>query len=131
MAFQGYLLKNTETNRIFPNNYIIVDSYDSTPNQRTEDKNSYTDGDGKKHISVLPHTYSGVELDTRRINLSEKIEIQSFFPDRESVMLEYWNDETNQYETGEFRVPDLTFRIYDITETDIIYNQVHIVFEEY
>ena len=37
-AFKGYLLRAVATNTVFPNNYIVYEGWDSTPNQREEIK---------------------------------------------------------------------------------------------
>lgn len=128
MAFEGYLIKiNGNT---FPNKYLIVDSFNSIPNQRLEE-DSYVDGNGVRHVNVSPHVPSKIEFTTRRVNLAEKMEIQSFIPTRENLTATYWNDETNTYETGVFRVPDINYTIFDISQNDIMYNEIHIVFDEY
>ena len=60
------------------------------------------------------------------LHLEEKMEIQSFFTSGESdnhqrkINLQYWNDETNQYETADFYRPDSQFPIRKITSDDII-----------
>ena len=47
------------------------------------------------------------------------------------IELEFWNDETNQYEIGYFYRPDTEFPIYKITSNDIIYNSLKITGVEY
>ncbi len=129
MAFEGYLIKINGT--AFPNSYILMDSYDSSPNQLMDD-DSYTDGDGKLHRNVLPHTRSKLEFNTvPKLTLADKMAIQSFIPTRVKLTVKYWNDESNTYKSGEFYVPDITFPIHDITATDIIYNSTRIAFIEY
>ena len=40
---------------------------------------------------------------------AEVTTVQSFFPNRDSVTLEYWNKESNAYKTATFYVPDITY----------------------
>ena len=109
MAFNGYFIKvGTE---ILPNYIIAKKGYKSTPNQRT-DLDSYTDGDGKLHRNILPVKRSKVWLTTKSgLRYSEKLIIQSFFSNRDVVTMQYFNEETNNYATATFYVPDITFVI--------------------
>jgi len=128
MAFLGYLLKINGT--IFPNKFIAIDSYQSTPNQIT-DLDSYTDADGVLHRNTLPHTRTKTEFNTPYLSLADKKTVQGFFSNRVSFTAEYWNDESNSYKTGKFYVPDLTFLIYSMTENDILYKPTRIALIEY
>lgn len=128
MNFKGYLLKID--GREFPNKFIFVSSYKSTPNQ-LQDLNSYRDANGKLHRNVLPHTLTKIEFNTPPLNLAKKIELQSYFPSRERLEVEYWNDETNDYRIGTFYMPDIPFEIYRLLENDIQYKQTRIALIEY
>lgn len=128
MAYQGWLLKFE--GRIFPMKFIAHHSYDATPNQ-IQDEDSYQDGDGKLHRNILPHNRSKIEWNTPFMHLADKQEMQSYFPDRKKMVVEYWNDETNSYTEGEFYVPDIKFTYYDAQETDIRYNPIRIAMIEY
>lgn len=127
--YKGYLLKNTAVG-IIPNSFLQANNYSCTPNQQS-DKNTYTDDDGVLHRDILSHTATKIEFNTPPIHLKDKIEFQKYFPSRTKVELEYWNDETNDYETGTFYVPSISFAYYMITETDIIYNPIRVAFIEY
>ncbi len=132
MAYAGYLLKVNGV--IFPNKYILMDSYKSTPHQLT-DLDSYTDGDGELHRNVLPHTRSKIWFDTGILIASEKTEIKSIIPmsktGRVRMTVEYWADDIDAYDTGSFYVPDVEFPIYDADNAMIIYNSISITFIEY
>lgn len=129
MAFSGYLIKINGT--AFPNKYILMDSYNSTPNQLIDD-DSYTDGDGKLHRNVLSHTRSKIEFSTvPKLSLVDKMAIQAFIPVRVKLTVEYWNEESNTYQIGELYVPDITYPIHDVTATNITYNSFRIAFIEY
>ena len=128
MAFAGYLLKINGT--IFPNKYIQLDSYASTPNQ-IMDIDTYRDADGVLHRNTLEHTASKIDFNTPYLNLANKINFQSYIPTRKQLTLEYWNDETNAYAAGTFYVPDIAYEIYQTTSNDIIYKPIRVAFIEY
>lgn len=127
--FKGYLLRNTAVGKI-PLGFIKANSYSSTPNQQS-DKNTYVDEQGLLHRDVLPHTSTKIEFETVPMNLNQKIQFQKFFPSRTTVELEYWNDETNDYEIGTFYVPSIEFSVYAVWGNDIRYNPTRVAFIEY
>mgnify|MGYP003571472550 CR=1 FL=1 len=136
--FQGYLFKATDSNQIFPMKYIAYNTWKSTPNQREEIK-AYRDDNTRNLTRVTASgTKSVFQFDTRdTITLDEKMEIQAFFTDNESVALErkinitYWNDEENAYKTGAFYRPDIVFQIKHIEGNNIIYSKATIKLIEY
>ena len=65
------------------------------------------------------------------MHLMDKIDMQSYFPDRVTMEVEYWNDEQNEYVTGTFYVPDIQFPYYDVSDNDIRYNPIRIAMIEY
>lgn len=128
MVFKGYLLKIN--GRIFPNEFIFTESYKTTPNQ-LQDLNSYRDADGALQRNVLPHTLSKIEFNTVPMHLADKIELQRYITDRVKLEVEYWNDESNTYETDYFYVPDIDFEYYQVTEDDIWYKSFRIALIKY
>lgn len=128
MAFAGYLLKIDGV--IFPNKFIAMETYQITPNQKIDDE-TYTDGDGVLHRSVLPHDRTKAEFNTTYIKEADSAELQSYFPDTLSASVQYWNPKKSTYETGTFYVPDITFEIYSITATSVLYKPIRIAFIEY
>jgi CHASE2 domain-containing sensor protein len=129
MAFLGYLIKVGEV-VLSTNKYISHGSYISTPNQITDD-DTYVDGDGLLHRSTVPHTRSKIEFNTPYLRLADKIALQALLPSRVELSVTYWNDEDNEYQTGKFYVPDITFEIYSTSDTDILYKPIRIAFIEY
>lgn len=128
MDYQGWLLKFDD--REFPMKFIAHHSYDATPNQK-QDEDSYQDSTGRLRRNVLPHTRTKIEWNTPFLHLADKKEMQSYFPNRETMTVEYWNDETNSYETGTFYVPDIKFPYYDVDDDDIRYNPIRVAVIEY
>ena len=127
--FKGYLLRNTAVGNI-PLSFIKANSYSSSPNQQS-DKNTYVDEQGLLHRDVLPHTSTKIEFETVPMNLNQKIQFQKYFPSRTVVELEYWNDETNDYEVGKFYVPSIEFSYYAVWGNNILYNPIRVAFIEY
>ncbi len=136
--FRGYLLKATATGQIFPHKYIALESYMSEPNHREEIK-AYRDDNTRNLTRVTAEgTKTSLSFTTRpNLHLSEVEEIQAFFTNAESIALErkinieYWNDESHTYETGDFYRPDIKFQIKQISNDDIIYKDLTISLIEY
>lgn len=118
MAFQGYLLKIEGS--ILPLRFIALDSYKATPNQII-DLDSYRDGSGVMNRSVLPNKPTKIEFNTPAMTLAEKAEFQTYFPSRTKLSVEYWNDESAEYNTADFYVPDIEYQIYQVIGNNIIY----------
>lgn len=144
MAFQGYLFKKTvkvgqsSVSVPFPNQYIALDTWESTPNQREEIK-AYRDDNTRDLTRVTAQgKKSTFKFKTRKyLRLADKQAIQKFFTDSEvdanqrKIQLTYWNDESNSYKTGYFYRPNMQFKIYKITQNDIIYDELSFEFIEY
>ena len=133
MAYAGYLLRVNGT--IFPNSWIKMDGYEPTPHQEA-DEDSYVDGNGFLHRSVAPHDRTKIDFNTvSKLSLTEKQQIQAIIPtskvSRIKLTLEYWDDDTNTYQTGEFYAPPITYPIHDAGATTIVYNSIRIAFIEY
>lgn len=133
MAYAGYLLK--VNGKVFPNRWINKDAYKIAPHQES-DIDSYTDGNGLLHRNVAPHDRTKVDFSTiNKLTLAEKQQIQAIIPTsktrRVKLALEYWDDDTNTYMTGDFYAPPIEYPIHDADDTDIVYNSIRIAFIEY
>lgn len=136
--FAGYLLKATATGIVFPQKYIALESWESTPDQREELK-AYRDDNTRNLTRVTATGKKSIFSFTTRegLHLADKIIIQTFFTNGESdheqrkINLQFWNEETNDYDTGDFYRPNMNFPIYKITEDDIIYKAMKFEFVEY
>lgn len=143
-SFKGYLFKKTVTRGTsevdvpFPNKYIALESWESTPNQREEIK-AYRDDNTRNLTRITAQgRKSKITFKTRKkLHLAEKKEIQQFFTssevdaDQRKIKLTFWNDESNSYKTGFFYRPNMTFKIYKITDNDIIYDEMSFELIEY
>lgn len=138
MAWAGYFLKATATNQIFPNKYIAAESWDSNPNNREEVK-AYRDENTRDLVRVTAAgRKSALQFSTREnLHLKDKMAVQAFFTaaesdsDQRKINLQFWNDETNDYQTGDFYRPNTTFKIKKATENDLIYDSITIDLVEY
>lgn len=136
--FAGYLLKAVATDTVFPHKYIALESWESTPDQREELK-AYRDDNTRNLTRLTAQGKKSVFSFTTRdkLSLEEKMEIQKFFTDAETdheqrkVQLQFWNEETNNYDTGYFYRPNMNFPIYKIEGDNIIYKALKFEFVEY
>lgn len=136
--FKGYLLKAVATNTIFPHQYMALNTWKSTPNQREEIK-AYRDENTRDLTRVTAQGRKSVfSFETREnLTLEEKMEIQSFFTSAESdtdqraIELQFWNDEDNDYDTGTFYRPNCQFPIKLIRDDNIVYGKIKIEGIEY
>ena len=133
--FKGYLLKFGDT--ILPNKFLKADSYSATPNQRTE-LEAYRDD----YTQVLYRVTSEglktkIEANVPPMWLEKKIEFQNYIANglvdslQRKYEVTYWNDETNDYETGYFYIPDTQYSIYMIKGNTMLYNGFKLTLIEY
>ena len=133
--FKGYLIKLG--NVVFPHEYIALDSYTSTDNQRTELK-AYRNAQNHLIRQTSPNFKTKIEFNTiNGLNLSDMEKIKSII-DRATinkterkVKVEYWNNEELQYKTMTCYMPDIEHPIKKITKDDVIYNGKRLAFIEY
>lgn len=147
--FRGYLIKAVTRqstappyeDAVFPLNYILWDSYKSTPNQREEIK-AYRDENTRNLTRV---TASGkksvIEFKLRQLHLADKMFIQGWLHNAEEntqeaheqrkIQLEFWDDEENTYKTGYFYRPNTEFEILRLMDDDIVYKELTLKFVEY
>lgn len=130
MTGQGYVLK--VNGKVFPNDLIAPGGYSNIPDRR-QDKNSYTDGRGVTRRSILPVKRTTVKIRTKEdLTHEQKLTVQSFFPNRDRVVCEAWNDERNAYQTITAYVPDVEYRISYIDENgNFYYNAVEFELIDY
>lgn len=135
--FEGYLFKAKGVSP-FPIEYIALESWESTPNQREEIK-AYRDDNTRNLTRVTAAGRKSVfSFETRDgLHLKDKKIIQKYFTDHESsaaerkITLVFWNEESNSYTEGDFYRPNMNFQIKKITDNDIIYNSLKFEFVQY
>lgn len=136
--FNGWLIKFGE--QIMPNDYLLVEGWESTPNQRTE-LDAYRDGNNLLHRETSENFKSKIVMSVADLDLEDKIRfleiVNSGMIDAKErkVDVTYWNDETNQYITSPtgFYIPDIKWVIQRIEEdkNNIHYKKFTITLIEY
>lgn len=112
-------------------------SYSTTPNQREEIKAVRDDYTRDLTRITAPGTKTKISFNTLPCDLEVKKAIQKFFTDAETdalqrkIQLEYYNEESNTYETAYFYRDDITFGIKKATDTNIEYDGFNIILVEY
>lgn len=127
--YEGWLLEIEGVK--LPMKYIAHNSYGASPDQK-QDEDSYQDGYGELHRTVLPHTRTKIEWNTpNMVHLTDLDELLSFFPDKNKMQVRYWNDKKLGYYTGAFYYPTIQFNYYDASDQDIRYNSIRLALIEY
>lgn len=133
--FEGWLLKFGDT--ILPNRFLKFDSYAVTPNQRTELEAYRDDYTQELFRTTSEGLKTKIEANTPVMWLEKKIEFQNYIRNGLEDVLQrkysvtYWNDETNEYASGSFYIPDTQFSIYTIRNNSILYNSFKLTLIEY
>lgn len=134
--FKGYLLKFTKTGKIFPNKYLNLSSYKTTPQQRTELK-ANRDSLNNLHRTTIPNHKTKITFNTTVLDLAELREIleiiNSSYANRtqRKVVVEYWDDELLKYRTMTAYIPDITYTKRKISSDNIKYEPLEISLIEY
>ena len=135
--FKGILLYRTADNKPFPQQYIEMGSWSSNPDQREEIR-AYRDDNTRALTRITAQGRKSIfSFATRNnLHLKDKIAIQKWFTEKEvnsterKIQLTFWNEETNNYDTGYFYRPNMEFKIKSIIGNDIIYDSMQFDFVE-
>lgn len=137
--FEGWLIKfGTVT---LPNSFLLADGWESTPNQRLE-LDAYRDANALLHRETADSFKTKITLNIREMTLSERIAFNNVvglatlsYNDRKQrrVSITYWNDETLEYSSGVFYMPDTDYSIHTVDENnkDMEYNSFTVELIEY
>lgn len=123
--YNGYLLKFG--NNIMPNKYTTA--FSSTPNQRLE-TSADRDQIGTLQRTTLPNYKTKILFSTHILHLDEKIDFQSIInlsmanKLQRKCRITYWNDETNNYCTSYFYIPDIEYTVMNAEKNDITYQPI-------
>ena len=124
-----------------PNSFLLADGWESTPNQRIE-LDAYRDANVLLHRETASNFKTKLKLNIREMTLEERIAFNNVIglatlsvtdKKQRRVMVTYWNDETLEYATGIFYMPDTTYVIHNLNEEnkDLEYNPFSITLVEY
>ena len=136
--FKGILLYRTADNKPFPQQYIEMGSWSSNPDQREEIR-AYRDDNTRALTRITAQGRKSIFsfATSNNLHLKDKIAIQNWFTEKEvnsterKIQLTFWNEETNNYDTGYFYRPNMEFKIKSIIGNDIIYDSMQFDFVEY
>lgn len=137
MAFSGWLIKFGGV--VLPNSFILADGWESTPNQRVE-VDAYRDANVLLHRETSGNFKTSIKLNIRSLDLKEMKAFKNVIglatlsvndKKQRKLAVNYWNDETLQYDYAEMYMPDVTYTIHIISEKDIEYNSFTIELIEY
>lgn len=137
--FSGWLIKFGDV--ILPNSFILADGWESTPNQRVE-IDAYRDANVLLHRETSENFKTSLRLNIRAMDLEEKTAFNNVIglatldinnKKQRRLMITYWNDEELDYKTATMYMPDVTYNIHTVDETDrdIEYNGFTIELIEY
>lgn len=136
--FKGYLIKLNGVE--FPPEYIALESYKSTDNQRTELK-AYRNTNNSLIRETSPNFKTKIEFNTiDGLNLKQLREITNIInkatlnKTERKVKVEYWNSEELRYATMKSYIPDIEYEIKKIkrgSKPDIIYKPLRYCFIQY
>lgn len=139
MAYNGYLIKlGGSAGTVLPMEYIGVESYKSTPNQRMEAKatRSVT---GVLHRTTVEHKASKIEFNTPVLTNTQLAALNNLFATHYSNFLErkitinYYDQETDTYRDAECYMPDVNYDIshIDAATNTVYYKSIRYAFIEY
>lgn len=139
MAYSGYLIKlGGSAGTVLPMEYIGIESYKSTPNQRMESKatRSVT---GLLHRTTVEHKATKIEFNTPVITNHQLAALNNLFATHFTNQLErkltinYYDQETDTYRDAECYMPDVNYDILRIDQdtNTVYYNSIRYAFIEY
>ena len=136
-GYNGYLIKiGGSSGVVFPMEFIKLEGYDITPNQRMESEAKRT-VTGVLVRTTTEHTATKVELKTPVITDKDVHAIMGLIGNawtsvlERKLDLEYYDMETGDYKTGTFYMPDIKFQIDHIDGNVIYYKETTFKFIEY
>jgi len=134
MAYSGYLLKIGSSE--IPFKYIMFDSYNITPNTRT-DQDPIRNANNNLIRNVLTHTLTSITFNTRPMGLADMqafmLLIKSNLTNdlEKKCSLTYYDMENDTYNTDYFYIPDIKWSIQRADADSVWYNSTEISFIEY
>ena len=135
--YNGYLIKvGGSSGTALPMQYIKLEGYDITPNQRMESeaKRAVT---GILHRTTVDHTATKIEFTTPCLTDMDVHALNGLLGEawtsvsERKLELEYYDMETATYKTGTFYMPDIKYQIDHIDGNVVYYKEITYKFIEY
>jgi len=126
MAYSGYRIKIGGT--IFQNNDMAKGSYSFQRSPRVSKK--WDDLTGISHETYFPTQKATISFSVREHRASEHPTLAAFFSNR-SVTVEYFDDNINDYVTGNFHVQDFAWSHITVEADGAFYDKTKITLKEW
>lgn len=127
MAYEGYRIKIN--GYIFPNGNMARGSWNKSTEPRLCE--SYTDILGINHDVYYPTDKTTIGFTIRPHKEEEHPSIASYFAERANVEVEYYDEDTQTYKTGNFKINKFSWAHDNAGERFIDYAETAVTFEEY
>lgn len=127
MAYNGYRLKIN--NNIFENVDMARGSWSISTAPRLCE--SYVDAVGISHDIFYPTPKTIIKFAIREHIQPEHERLAGYFTQRQNVVVEYFDEETNGYKTGTFRVQDIEWNHTNAGGAFVDYSTTAVTLEEY
>lgn len=116
--YLGWHLKTPKG--IFPYKFIAPEGLSQAPNALM-DLDPRRTGQGLLIRNVLEYSATTIKISTRPMGLRMKKEFQSYFPSRKNIDITYYNEETNDYRTTNFYIPEIEWTMYGFIDGEPFY----------
>ena len=127
MSYDGHRITINGTN--IPSEIVAPGSYSMTPKKRVV--GSWLDANYVEHHNVMPDAKVVIQFSVRIRTLANHELIKGIFANQENITVEYWNDKTCGYSTGNFFMDDETFSHLNSQAGSLLYNTTQIKLTEY
>lgn len=135
MAFKGYFIQVGSWK--IPLSYMAINTITNNP-YKVMDSDPYYDGNGLLHRNPVSHTSADLKFSTPVMTMSEKetfmskLRAQLTDKKRRDCKVTFYNDETGEYETGDFYLAEPTFSpSTNSVGGEILYNPIELEFIKY
>lgn len=126
--YDGYRIKINGV--ILPNEYIIATSWSNVYGEKRK-LEEYNDAYGERHTKYAEHVRTSISFHIIERDVVKNLLIMPFFESKEHVLVEYYNDLTGTYETGDFSLNDPKIETKYVNDNTIWYKETAIEYEEY
>jgi len=130
MAYSGYLIRFLDFSDPIPNKYIDRSSWSITPIGRRVVE-SFFDVDGRYHEYQADHKRTKIQFKLREHSEAEHSVLMQYFQTLDKVYTRYFNDLTESYSFGWFKIDDPVFRHKKTFDSTIWYEETQITMTEY
>lgn len=127
MAISDYRVKIN--NIKVPNTYISRGTYSLERPLRIAE--TYEDASGIKHEITFASKKTKIKFTLREHSSDEHNSFAALLATVQNVSVSYWDDQTNSYLSGTFRIKDFTWSHMNIIGSSIEYGPTSIELEEY